>query len=220
MSAVADIASTFSASAAAPKSVAQSSQETQDRFLKLLVTQMKNQDPLNPLDNAQVTTQLAQINTVSGLDKLNTTLQGVASNLSASQTLQAASLIGRGVLSPGNALSLQNGAAAFGVELPQAADVVTVTVRDLFGNVVHSEKLGAQAAGVVALQWDGANNQGGTAADGTYLFSVEAVAGGAKMDASTLSFARIESVANNRQGVVVNLGNRGSVGINDIRQII
>src|SRR6266581_9760134 len=72
----------------------------QDRFLKLLVTQMKNQDPLNPMDNAQVTTQLAQISTVSGIDKLNATLQTMVSGFDASQSLAAANMIGRGVLVP------------------------------------------------------------------------------------------------------------------------
>src|SRR5687767_3240367 len=57
-----------------------SASEQQDRFLKLLVTQMKNQDPLNPLDNAQVTTQLAQINTVTGIEKLNTTVQTLSTS--------------------------------------------------------------------------------------------------------------------------------------------
>ena len=69
--------------------------EAQDRFLKLLVTQMRNQDPLNPLDNAQVTTQLAQISTVTGVEKLNATLQGLSSALMASQSLQSAALIGQ-----------------------------------------------------------------------------------------------------------------------------
>ncbi len=68
--------------------------DPQDRFLKLLVTQMKNQDPLNPLDNAQGTSQLAQISTVSGIEKLNTTIQAMANSFAAGQSLQAASMIG------------------------------------------------------------------------------------------------------------------------------
>jgi flagellar basal-body rod modification protein FlgD len=67
--------------------------DVQDRFLKLLVTQMKNQDPLNPLDNAQVTTQLAQISTVNGIEKLNATITAMASSFTAGQSLQAATMI-------------------------------------------------------------------------------------------------------------------------------
>jgi flagellar basal-body rod modification protein FlgD len=60
-----------------------SAADQQDRFMKLLVAQMQNQDPLNPMDNAQMTTQIAQINTVAGIEKLNTTVQGMASEFAA-----------------------------------------------------------------------------------------------------------------------------------------
>ena len=78
--------------------------DVQDRFLKLLVTQMKNQDPLNPLDNAQVTTQLAQISTVNGIEKLNATIEAMASSFTSGQSLQAATMIGKDVLVPGSTL--------------------------------------------------------------------------------------------------------------------
>ena len=76
----------------------ESSQDMSETFLKLLVTQMQNQDPLNPMDNAQVTSQMAQINTVSGIEKLNTTMQGIAAQFSQSQALQGASLVGHDVM--------------------------------------------------------------------------------------------------------------------------
>ena len=83
-----------------------SATEQSDRFLKLLVTQMQNQDPLNPMDNAQVTTQLAQISTVSGVDKLNTSVTAMSSLLLQSQTLQGAGLVGKEVLIAGSDLLL------------------------------------------------------------------------------------------------------------------
>src|SRR3972149_4887791 len=86
--------------------------EAQDRFLKLLVTQLKNQDPLNPMDNAQITSQMAQISTVSGIEKLNTTLQAMMASSDVGQWLQATAMIGNGVLVPGSTLELQNGTAA------------------------------------------------------------------------------------------------------------
>src|SRR5512146_862467 len=102
--------------------------DLQDRFLKLLVTQMKNQDPLNPLDNAQVTSQLAQISTVNGIEKLNTTIQAMATSFAAGQSLQAAGMIGRDVLVPAPTLRLAGGSALFGVDLAQAADQVKVSI--------------------------------------------------------------------------------------------
>src|SRR6478672_4462777 len=108
---------TNSSSAAQP-----AADDPQDRFLKLLVTQMKNQDPLNPLDNAQVTSQLAQISTVNGIEKLNTTLQTMASSFAAGQSLQAAGMIGKDVLIPASTLRLAGGSALFGIDLKQPAD--------------------------------------------------------------------------------------------------
>ena len=98
--------------------------DTQDRFLKLLVTQMKNQDPLNPMDNAQVTSQMAQLSTVTGIDKLNATLQALSDSMMGNQPLQAASMIGHGVLVPGNGVDLSNGNGYGGIELAQSVDDV------------------------------------------------------------------------------------------------
>ena len=80
--------------------------EQGDRFLKLLVTQMRNQDPLNPLDNAQVTTQMAQISTVTGVDKLNAGIEKLSQSLLSAQSLQSAGVIGHQVLAAGSTLSL------------------------------------------------------------------------------------------------------------------
>src|SRR5690348_4104524 len=152
-------------------------EDLQDRFLKLLVTQMKNQDPLNPLDNAQVTSQLAQISTVNGIEKLNTTIQAMASSFAAGQSLQAAGMIGKDVLVPASALSLAGGNALFGVDLKQPADQVKVSIYDASGRQVRTMDLGAQAAGSLALAWDGKGSDGAQAADGDYRVSVSAVHG-------------------------------------------
>uniref|UniRef100_UPI0025499B54 flagellar hook capping FlgD N-terminal domain-containing protein n=2 Tax=Pseudomonadota TaxID=1224 RepID=UPI0025499B54 len=80
--------------------------DTQDRFLKLLVAQMNNQDPLNPMDNAQVTSQMAQIQQVTSLSTVNTSINGLGSQLSQMQALQAVSLVGRGVSVPGNQIQV------------------------------------------------------------------------------------------------------------------
>src|SRR5580693_6158542 len=115
-------ASLMAAMNPAPASTAtDSAAAAQDRFMTLLVTQMQNQDPLNPMDNSQMTSQLAQLSTVSGIDTMNTTLQSLISSYQQSQTLQATSMIGHGVLTAGNTLSLSNGSAPFGISLATAA---------------------------------------------------------------------------------------------------
>ena len=111
--------------------------DLQSSFLTLLVAQLKNQDPTNPMQNNELTTQLAQISTVSGIEKLNTTLGSVSGQINSSQSLQAASLIGHGVMIPGTTIlagtSTTDGTSTttttpFGVELQQAADKVTAFI--------------------------------------------------------------------------------------------
>ncbi|HSQ03480.1 MAG TPA: flagellar hook capping FlgD N-terminal domain-containing protein, partial [Burkholderiales bacterium] len=137
--------------------------DAQNRFLTLLVTQLKNQDPLNPMDNAQLTTQLAQISTVEGIDKLNVTLQSLAASFALTQSLQATGMIGHDALVPGSTLALASGKAVAGIELAQPADKVIVTISDADGNVRERVDLGPRPAGVSAFEWDGDTPQGAAA---------------------------------------------------------
>ena len=97
--------------------------------MSLLVAQMKNQDPLNPMDNAAVTSQMAQLSTVTGIEKLNTSMNTMSANMTASQTLQAASMIGHGVITPGNSLPLSSGKAVYSLDLPSNVDSPSSTVQ-------------------------------------------------------------------------------------------
>jgi flagellar basal-body rod modification protein FlgD len=182
MSTIQNIPSTLAATnlsgAQAANGTQQSADDVQDRFLKLLVTQMKNQDPLNPLDNAAVTSQLAQISTVNGIEKLNATVQTMASNFAAGQTLQASAMLGKDVLVPGSTLQLAGGSGLFGINLAQAADQVKVTISDASGRALQVIDLAAQAAGPLTLAWDGKTSDGAQATDGVYNISVTALSGG------------------------------------------
>jgi flagellar basal-body rod modification protein FlgD len=191
-----------------------------DRFLKLLITQMKNQDPLNPLDNAQVTSQMAQISTVSGIDKLNATLQNMAASFSANQSLQAASMIGHGVLVPGSTMQLSDGVAMGGVDLPQSVDQMTVTIRDMAGNVIHSMDLGPKESGVNAFAWDGATDTGNAAANGIYNFSVSTLQAGKKIDGSTLAIGQVNSVSPGAGGMLLDVSGLGAVGLDKVKKIL
>lgn len=193
--------------------------DPQDRFLTLLVTQMRNQDPLNPLDNAQVTSQLAQISTVNGIEKLNTTMQAMSSGFNAGQSLQAAAMIGHNVLIPGSTLQLASGSGVFGIDLAKPADQVKVTIQDAAGHAVQVMDLGPQAAGSLTLEWDGKTSDGAQAAEGGYTVSVSALRGDQKVDAQTLAFGTVHGVSQGNQGVQLNVGALGSVGIADVKQI-
>jgi flagellar basal-body rod modification protein FlgD len=194
--------------------------EMQDRFLKLLVTQMKNQDPLNPLDNAQVTTQLAQISTVTGVDKLNQTLTSMSNAFLASQSLQASNLIGHSVLAGGNTLLLQNATAVGGVQLTEPADQLTITIRGSAGEIVKTLNLGAQDAGLHNFHWDGSTDAGGRATDGKYSVEATAVRAGKKIAAQTMGVGLVQSVSLGGSDVQLNTFGLGAISLNQVKQIL
>lgn len=198
---------------------ASTTQSTEDRFLKLLVTQMKNQDPLNPLDNAQVTSQMAQLSTVTGIEKLNTALQAMSGSFMSSQSLQAAGMIGRTVLAPGSNLSLQSGNGVGGFTLEQDVDSAVVTIKDKVGNLVHSIDMGPQKTGDVMFSWDGKTDSGTASPDGTYTFEVNALQAGKKVAVASLSFGTVASVSLGTTGVTLNTDVMGTVDVAKVKQI-
>jgi flagellar basal-body rod modification protein FlgD len=201
-----------------------------DKFMTLLVTQLQNQDPLNPMDNSQMTSQLAQLQTVTGVNKLNDTLESLKSSYKSSEAMQATSLIGHGVLVEGGGVTLSGSKAIMGVELGTDADAVQVTITDSKGNTVQTMDLGAQKAGVLPLAWDGVPDASNvdssgkpvTLADGSYKFTVTATAGGnALTDAKALQFDSVASVTTNSpDGVKLNLPSKGTVTMADIKQVL
>jgi flagellar basal-body rod modification protein FlgD len=201
-----------------------------DKFMTLLVTQLQNQDPLNPMDNAQMTSQLAQLQTVTGVNKLNTTLESLKSSYQSSEAMQATNLIGHGVLVAGSGVTLASGKAVLGVELGSDADNLKVVISDAKGNEVETMDLGAQKAGVLPLAWNGVpdptklDSSGNpvTLGDGNYTFKVVATRGGANLtDAKGLSFDSVASVTtNSTDGVKVNLSGKGTLTLADIKEVL
>jgi flagellar basal-body rod modification protein FlgD len=195
----------------------------QDRFLTMLIAQLKNQDPLNPLDNAQLTSQLAQISTVQGIERLNTTLAALAGSFQAGQSLQAAGLVGRQVLVTGDRMELSAAGARAAFSLPQSVDHLTISVTDASGSVVHRVELGAQAAGTQIFEWDGMADSGARAVDGIYRFEIGARANGTAVTAETLSLGRVDSVTQapgGTGGTILNLGRLGEIPFAAIRRIM
>ncbi len=193
----------------------------QDSFLKLLITQLKNQDPLNPMDNAQITTQLAQINTVNGIQQLNTTMQSLSGAMLGSQSLQSAALIGRTVVTDGDSLKLAAGSAvAGGLQLAQNADSVKVTIVGPAGQVVRELQLGPQAGGMVAFQWDGRTDAGASAAAGTYTFKVSAASAGHTVNATPLVAGTVSSVTLGADGTHLTVDGVGDVRMQQIKSIM
>lgn len=211
---------TTTASSTATGTTATSNADSEQRFLKLLVTQLNNQDPLNPMQNAELTSQLAQMSTVSGIEKMNTTLSSLMSQTTSSQVMQAASLIGTTVLAPGSSVTAGEGATPFAVELAAGASKVTMTITDAAGTVVRTTDLGAMAQGVNALRWDGMDNTGAAVAAGSYQVQFSAASGSNAVGATALTFGQVGSVKQGSAGVALDLADGRSASLSDVRNIL
>lgn len=203
--------------------------DTEDRFLTLLVTQLRNQDPLNPMDNAEVTSQIAQLSTVNGINQLNNTLLALSGQMDVSQSMQAANLIGKGVLVPGSKVLLgsypddptEKETTPFGADLITSAANVVVTILDAGGNAVRKFDLGPQSAGVISLEWDGTSDGGSPLNDGAYTVQVAAMdAEGKALPVEALTYGQVSSVAYSSSGLRIDLGLAGDYSLLDVRKIM
>jgi flagellar basal-body rod modification protein FlgD len=204
-------------------------QADEDKFLKLLVTQLKNQDPLNPLDNAALTSQLAQLSTVTGINKINATLESLRGDIASSQSSNAISLIGKGVLVEGKGIILSSttgpdgktsSASVFGIDLPSTAQSVAIQIKDSAGKVVRNLSLTNAEAGSYPITWDGSTDDGTTVApDGHYTFSVSATTGGSQLSVTPLQLTTVSSVSTG--GGVIKLNTSlGHFSIGDIKEVL
>jgi flagellar basal-body rod modification protein FlgD len=200
--------STPAAAAAASQTV------SADTFLKLLVAQMQNQDPLNPMDNAQVTSQMAQINTVTGIEKLNTSVNGLSNSFLSMQALQGAALVGHNVIVKGNALAISDKVGAGGFDLAGAADSVKVEIMDSSGKVVDTQQLGALPEGKSGFVWDATD-----AADDSYTFKVTATKSGSPVGTTLLMRDTVNAITTGGSSFTLELAKSGSTPYADIQAI-
>jgi flagellar basal-body rod modification protein FlgD len=189
----------------------------------MLVAQLKNQDPTNPMDNAALTTQMAQISTVQGVQQLNTTLsQFVSSNGNATKAINSAGLIGQEVLAPSSTVTVGSGASGSvqsGVYLPSAADSVTVNLVDSNGNVVSTQKFGASPAGTLNFNWSGTSASGAALPAGTYHMQVSALSGSTPVNAQTLALSQVVGVTDGASSTMVSLAGGNTVSSTDVHGV-
>lgn len=191
--------------------------ETEDRFLKLLVAQLKNQDPLSPMDNAQVTTQMAQLSTVAGIEDLNEAFGKISSAFNDSEALRATSLIGRSVVVEGRSIAIgEEGSGVGGFSIERPADSVAITIKDAAGNVIREIAMASAPKGKQAFEWDGLDNSGSRVLPGMYRFEVEAKAGGVSVPAVTLERNVVLGVTNTDDGPLLALGGNMQVRPSDV----
>lgn len=197
-----------------------SAQQDKVQFLKLLTTQLQNQDPLNPMENAEITSQLAQLSTVEGIEKLNAMMSKLVSAQENSDGLAAAALVGRGVLVEGKNLYLTEAGAVGGFELDGPADKVVLSIRDANGIEVSTVELAGVDAGSHNYIWDGSAKDGSRAADGLYAVSVTAVQGNDSVVSRALQFGAVTSVIRGASSTDLQVGDLGIFKMADIKQIL
>jgi flagellar basal-body rod modification protein FlgD len=216
ITAIAPTTSSSTTTANSSTTSANTTDASQDRFLKLLVAQLNNQDPMNPMDNAQMTSQMAQINTVTGIQQVNDTLKSMAEQFTAMQALQGANMVGHNVLMEGNTLTPIDGVAVGAVDLAGRAESVKIDVISPGGQVVDTINAGALDAGRHYFNWDASDYTGG----GTPTFKVTATLGGKDIAATALSSDKVVSVGTDNGAMTMQLQGRGTTAYSSVKAIL
>lgn len=206
----------------AQPSVSATNEETENQFMALLVAQMRNQDPLNPLDNAEVTTQLAQINTVRGIDEMNKQLVTLTGKFDGGNPADSASMIGRRVLVPGDRFELGKGselALTGGAEFAAPTPASQVDIFNAAGSVVRTISLGAQPAGLATFEWDGLDDQGSDLPLGEYGFRVLGQGENGAVTASPFTAPVVTGVTRAGEGLSLRLEEGAVVPADSIRGV-
>lgn len=190
--------------------------EQQDRFMKLLVAQLKNQDPLNPQDNAQTTSQMAQISTVNGINQLNESVKSLIGQFSSLQGLQGANLIGRDVVVKSDTLSVDAGKAKGAVDLSGDADKVSVQILSPGGQVLDTLNLGPLTAGRHAFEWDATNYK----ATANPVFKVSASNGKQGVAATALAQDTVTALQTSGSTLSLQLKGRAAIAYEAVQAIL
>ena len=188
-------------------------------FLRLMMEQLRNQDPLKPLDSNQFLGQLAQFSTVQGIQGLNSAFQSFADASLDDQALQAASLIGREALVSSSTFQLDEAGGLSGMIDVPAPGRVSIEITDASGAVVRRMSMEAASPGSQPFTWDGVTDGGEQAAAGIYRINARVGDGASAQAVETQINARIESVSFSRSGLILNLAGGGSIPFYAVRRI-
>lgn len=195
---------------------------TMNDFLKLMTTQLTNQDPTKPMDSTAFVSQMAQFAQVSGIQSMQASLQSLTSSMLSSQALSGASLVGTSVLTSASSalLAAPGGTLSGAVQVPAGAANVTVQVVDASGATVDQIPVSAQA-GLNGFTWNGQTSAGANAPAGTYTFQAVANVGGASTGAAVSLIGTVGSVSINTasNSLTLNTPQLGSVPFSSVQQI-
>jgi len=193
----------------------------QEDFLKLMTTQLMNQDPMQPMENGEFLAQMAQFSTVSGITEMNTSIQNLSESYRSQQLMQASGLINKSALVEGSFAELDpqkglSGAFVF----DKATDGTQVVIKNLKGEIVYTEHLGIKHPGMHEFKWDGVTNSGYPAPAGTYLVEPVALDNGEPYTPTTLVYANVNAISSGPAGeLLLEVAGVGNLPFNDVYRV-
>ncbi len=198
----------------------------QSDFLRLLSTQIENQDPLNPLDNTEFVAQMAQFGILDSVQGLESSFTSFGNTMQSSFALQASALVGRKVMVDGNVsmLSSSNPTISGLVGLTNNVDSLSVEIVNGSGSVVKQINLGPQSQGSTQFTWDGKLEDGTPASEGLYSIRARGVANNVTQGYSTAVVANVDSVTIGKtsegiDGLTLNLAGIGPASLDQVKEI-
>jgi len=194
----------------------------QSDFMKLMVAQFQNQDPMSPKEDGDFLAQLAQFSTSDGITKMQESLAQLASSLQSNQALQASALVGRKVLVANDSVSLEaEGAVKATADLPSAVSGLKASIYSTSGELIRTIPLGQQNAGLFEFSWDGMNQQGERAVAGKYTVKVNGIYNNQEVAIKTMTASNVDSVSlgQNGEGIKLNVAGVGAVPLDQVKQI-
>lgn len=195
----------------------------QEDFLALMITQLQSQDPLKPMENGEFIGQMAQFSTVTGIAEMTKSVDTLAEAYSSGQALQAASMVGRTILTENSSAQLAPGKPLVGaVELPYATQAAKIRIYSDSGQLVRELPLGAQDAGLSNFSWDGSLANGQTAPAGRYSMTAAIQDRSGETALTTYVAAKVSSVtlSGNGSGTQLRTDTGANVGLSQIKAVM
>ncbi len=205
-----------------PSSKAQGSSELgQNEFMELMIAQMENQSPLDPQDNGEFISQLAEFSSLEEMQKLTAQVESFATQYRSSQALQASAMVGRSVLVPAAEAPLgADGTISGLVELESSTGALDISIYNGSGELVKKLEMGQQLAGSVSFEWDGTNEKGEAMPYDRYVIQAQTKQGGDVSQVATLLSANVSSVSIAQAGdISLNLNGMGAIALDEVREI-
>jgi len=214
--------SSSASSSAGSASATSNGQLNQGDFLKLMTTQLNNQDPTQPTDSSQMLAQMAQLSTVSGIQDMQSSLKQLVGTMMAGQTTQAAALVGHQVIAPGSNATLSANGLSGAIDLSQDTDQLAVGIYDSAGQLVKQIDMGSQSKGTVPFSWDGIMDNDTAAPNGLYQIKAMADVSGTAEAMNTYVSSTVDSVTvdSAAQNITLNTSSGDAVKISDIKQLM